>query len=381
MLLLVWKPFPHAYLALYLALICTPLVIRPSPHRRWFFVPLLLLTWRLLHDAEAEYITSMFWVIHLLIASDYILLTDVQRELSQQDAMHARSRSPHKIEDAALAKRIKWGLTLFFNPRGVGWAHEPHFALPARPAANTSRMHFFACQLARLAGAILLFDLGNLHVRWNPAFRLRAGLAGAGLSWRIIGTVGWVCSASSGILLAHITASLICVALGVSRPQDWPPLFGGWRDVSSVRRFWARGWHQLLRRSLCAHAKFATHVLLRLPPNSGAACCVYILAAFALSGLVHHLGETVALGGRARSGSLLFFGIQPVALALETLLAPRMPRWARALGPAWVLAWFSLTLPIMQDPLIRTGVLYSRVEVSIIMRMCRGTWVLPSVPS
>jgi hypothetical protein len=32
---------------------------------------------------------------------------------------------------------------------------------------------------------------------------------------------------------------MVCLALCVSRPQDWPPLFGNLVDVTSVRTFWA----------------------------------------------------------------------------------------------------------------------------------------------
>ncbi|KAJ7461150.1 membrane bound O-acyl transferase family-domain-containing protein [Mycena latifolia] len=373
--LFVWTPFPYAYFTLYFTLILTSLTIQPSPYRRWFFVPLLLLTWRLIHDTEAEYLTSTLCSTTLLMASDYILLTDVQCELTQVPEDVVNGQSPPKIEHASLAQRTKWAVTLFFNPRGVSWAHDPRAALPTRAPPNTSRANFLAQQSARLACALLLFDLANLHARWNPAWRLRTGMAAAGLGWRVLGTLGWAGGAAAGLSLAHCIASIVCVALGVSRPQDWPPLFGGWADVHSLRAFWARGWHQILRRSLCAHGTFVAHTLLRLPRGSAAAARVQLCTAFALSGLVHHLGETAALRrAGARSGSLLFFALQPAAIALEA-------RRGVALGPAWVFAWFALTLPIMQDPLLRAGELSSPVDVSLVMWVCNGTWVLPPLPS
>ncbi|KAF8205964.1 hypothetical protein K438DRAFT_1963744 [Mycena galopus ATCC 62051] len=101
------------------------------PHRRLFFVSILFLTWRLLYDGETGYLTSTFWFICLIMASDYILLTDIQRDLRQVpdpvDTRSPRITFP-STEKAPLGTRFKWALQLFFSPRGVGWAHEPRFA-------------------------------------------------------------------------------------------------------------------------------------------------------------------------------------------------------------------------------------------------------------
>ncbi|KAJ7240390.1 membrane bound O-acyl transferase family-domain-containing protein [Mycena haematopus] len=378
----VWKPFPWAYFALHLGLLISALTIPPSPYRRLIFLPILFLTWRLLHDGQAGYLTSTFWFAYLLVASDYILLTDVQRELRQvPDAVDTRSPSItiKDIEKAPVQMRLKWALQLFFNPRGVGWAHEPRFVFASRAPPNTPRMNFIVRQLACLCWYLLLFDLANLHARWNPAFHLRVGMVSAGWKWRVVGTLGWAIACYSGMLIAHCSASIICVGLCVSRPQDWPPLFGTLMDATSVRTFWARGWHQLFRRPLCKHADF----FLR-PDRSAASSWVRMCFVFALSGFVHHLGETVPMGFW-RSGSLIFFSIQPVAMAVETLFAFSSQRAGavlptpvnKALGLVWVVAWFTLTLPIMQDPLLQTGNMGSRVNVSLIMGLWRGTWILP----
>ncbi|KAJ7438511.1 hypothetical protein B0H11DRAFT_588204 [Mycena galericulata] len=280
-----WTPIPYAYLTLYLTILITSLATRPCPQRRLFFLPLLALTWRLLHDAQAGYITSMYWFTSLIMASDYLLLTDVQRELRQiHDSSDRRASRPiQNIEHAPFLERVNWAVHLFFNARGVGWAHEPRKALPSRAAPNTPRVKFIAEQTLRLGATLVLFDLVNLHVRWNPALGLRLGLASVGWTWRVIGTVGWAAGAFAGLASVHYTSSIVCVALGISLPQDWPPLFGRIADAASVRTFWARGWHQLLRRSLCAHGQFVSGTLMRLSPGSTASSCVQIVVAFLLS--------------------------------------------------------------------------------------------------
>jgi hypothetical protein len=237
-----WEPFPYAHLALYLTLIITSLTAPPSPRRRLFFVPILLLTWRLVCDPQAEYLMCMFWFTCLIMASDYILLTDVQRELHQiPDSVDPRSPgiTIRNIDKAPLKLRIQWALQLFFNPRGVGWAHEPRSAISARAPPNTPRTEFIARQLACICVSLLLFDLANLHWGWNPAFYMRIGMVSAGWKWRFVGATMWAVGSCSAMAMVNRSASILCVAVCVSRPQDWPPLFGDLADVASVRTFWA----------------------------------------------------------------------------------------------------------------------------------------------
>ncbi|KAJ7604479.1 hypothetical protein FB45DRAFT_1043719 [Roridomyces roridus] len=128
--------------------------------------------------------------------------------------------------------------------------------------------------------------------------------------------------------------------------------------------------------------------MLGLQHGSTCALCVEIVVAFLLSGFVHYLGELIPLRAAGeQSGSIVFFGIQPVGIALETLVVRsslgaacrrNLSKEARtAFGCVWVLSWFVVTLPIMQDPIIRTGELESRVNFSVIMWMWNGTWELP----
>ncbi|KAJ6483624.1 membrane bound O-acyl transferase family-domain-containing protein [Mycena vitilis] len=354
---LAWQPSPHTYPILYIISLFTSLIIRPFPRRRLFFAPILVLTWRLLYDAEVGYLMSTAWFSYLIIASDYILVTNVQRELHQvPDSTDKRSLGNpiRNIENAPLKSRIQWALQLFFNARGVGWAHEPRCVFSSRAPPNTPRIDFIARQVGSICANILLFDLANLHSHWNPGFSQHIGMVAAGWRWRVVGTAAWALGAASAMSAAHCAASILCVALGVSRPQDWPPLFGSLADAASVRTFWARGWHQLLRRSLCAHAKFISNKILRLPDGTVASSCTEICSAFALSGLVHYMGESVPMG-HGHSGSLIFFGIQPAAIAFETLLRALfnrtgvvLPTTARkALGYVWVFGWFVLTCRIL----------------------------------
>ncbi|KAF7309346.1 BTB domain-containing protein [Mycena indigotica] len=156
----------------------------------------------------------------------------------------------------------------------------------------------------------------------------------------------------SVLSIPHLMLTITAVGFDTSRPlaRDWPPLFGMPEDLTNEADI-----------NISAGPLPLTDV---------------ISTAFFLSGLVHQLGERVPLkrvsygpGG----GSLLFFSLQPLAIGSETLVSlyfrhiSPSPAWCRALGTACVVAWFVLTLPIMQDPLLRTGEMDPKVNVSFVM--------------
>ncbi|KAJ7430934.1 membrane bound O-acyl transferase family-domain-containing protein [Mycena galericulata] len=377
--------FPIGLFTVYTAVIVISLALRPSPYRRLLFLPLLVLTWGFLTQHGSGYLSSAFWFMWLLNASDYILLTDVQRELKKLPTPNQAVATGgfEDIENTSLLRRLQWGLHLFLSPRGVGWTHAlKHFLPPS--GKRTSDAEFIRRRLWILVRSVLLLDVLNLYVRWNPAYRTSLRTVG----WLELYAVSAVCPLTAYVILEipHCVLSLTAVTLGLSAPHDWPPLFGRVGEASNVRNFWGKCWHQIFRRPLTAHIRFISR-LMPLPPQSDITMAVETCAAFLLSGIVHYFGETVVLGRHFRSGSLVFFGIQPVAFALENLVASLAHRSgvihhriATILGYVWTATWFAWVVPFMQDPLIAAGETLSRyIKVSLVMGVWRGTWVLPPV--
>jgi Membrane bound O-acyl transferase family len=66
--------------------------------------------------------------------------------------------------------------------------------------------------------------------------------------------------------MQYSLASALVVATGMYTPQDMPPLMGRLRDVSTVRSFWGKFWHQNLRR--VSFMTFRRSSLLRQDRNS-----------------------------------------------------------------------------------------------------------------
>jgi hypothetical protein len=167
----------------------------------------------------------------LIMASDYILLTDVQREL-----FLVGQQKP--ISDAPFLSRLRWALKLSFTPRGVGWTHESTSVLRPHPPPTMSRTTFIISQLCWTLFYILLFDATTLYTAHNPSFVAGGSLAADGWFWRFVNVTVSGVHATYHISKQYLLFSVVLVALGLSKPQEWPPIFGLWRDAYTLRKFW-----------------------------------------------------------------------------------------------------------------------------------------------
>lgn len=169
-------------------------------------------------------------MLYTFVASDFILLTDPQRELRQ-----VAQREP--IYNSGFWARSKWALKLFFGVRGVGWTHEPPFIRATR--THPTRLRFLMSQFCRLAGCVLVHDVASILMRANPFFVKNARpCAEQPILWRCWGVVLFAVSSTINVSIIHITASIVMVGSGLSQPDVWPPIFGKLANAYSVRRFW-----------------------------------------------------------------------------------------------------------------------------------------------
>jgi hypothetical protein len=143
------------------------------------------------------------------------------------------------IEDQPLMQRVKWTLDLFTSPRGVSWLHEPKSAIPPHPSPTTPKSTFILGQLGKVLIVYLVYDIASLHAHWNPGFAPRsAGIASLGWLQRFPAVLGWAALGYTGMALSHYILGLLCVAIGLTGPQEWPAFFGGIGSAWSVRSFW-----------------------------------------------------------------------------------------------------------------------------------------------
>ncbi|KAF8149429.1 membrane bound O-acyl transferase family-domain-containing protein [Crassisporium funariophilum] len=342
------------------SLLVTSYTLKPSPLRTFLFLPILCtslyITFRTsTGDVMGNHGTGDSGLITLFTARDFILGTEIQRELRQI----RWKKGP--VYELSLKERARWALNLFFSPRGIGWTHGPlQKRAPSTAKLPESRWRFVAKQLVRMCRNILILDLALLGMTLAVSARTRSLVAQGWLDMAVRRLLNfsfglWIYANTNA---GHCFLTAIAVALGFWDPEDCLNLYGRWSEVYTVRRFWGRGWHQMMRRALTAHHDNLARNVLHLRPKSELNTFVRMYGAFILSGIIHYGGDYSALhhyGG----GAFFFFSMQSVAVTLEHLatkagasLGLKPSRFWRIVGYIWVVIWFSLVLPRMVEPLL-----------------------------
>ncbi|TFK89518.1 hypothetical protein K466DRAFT_661471 [Polyporus arcularius HHB13444] len=171
------------------------------------------------------------------------------------------------------------------------------------------------------------------------------------------------------IKMCYEVTSLLAVGLGLSRPADWPDMFGKFSDAYTVGRLWGRTWHQMLRRHFSYSGKLVVRAL-RIPRGTNFSLLVQVWTAFLLSALIHSFGD-VMVGKRYFGRSFPFFLSNAAAVTFEqTLIAlaksvgiagEEPTRAMKLLGYAWVVLWVRFSAPMFADWIYKTGMVENAV--------------------
>lgn len=149
-------------------------------------------------------------------------------------------------------------------------------------------------------------------------------------------------------------------------------MFGRISEAYTVRRFWGRYWHQLIRHSFQS-CSAVTIKVCRIPRGTVLSSQTQIWIAFLLSGLGHAQGLLMLPWPTRTSllskthGTMMFFLWQALMISCEDALhilyqkhgmglGPLSQR-LRALGYLWVLLSFWISIPWVADNLLRAGLL------------------------
>ncbi|KAF9450452.1 hypothetical protein P691DRAFT_701161 [Macrolepiota fuliginosa MF-IS2] len=348
--------------------------LRPSWYRPLVFVPISLiayyLTFRSATGTAADVGLGSGITTQLLFAFNGIILTDVQKTL------YRIGEQPGQITSAPFRTRFAWGWHLHNSPRGVRWGHEVAHISKNPPSLNPpqNKKAFMFSRISMIClfiGVQATFLVINTA---NPALAPGATpLYSQSIYIRVLSTLGLGIPGYAQINVLHYIMSVILVAVGISRPVDWPPLFGSPGAIYTVRGFWRKFWHQMLRGVLLNTTNFIIHTILRIPYTSAKSSpriklilgLLKLHTVFLVSALVHAAGEFMMLG-YGGSGALYFFVLQAWAITLEMAIQylvtgstrpsnkPPALIW-RLLGYAWVVSWFILVVPFMQQPMIEAG--------------------------
>lgn len=170
-------------------------------------------------------------------------------------------------------RKLRWTAALIFNQRGIRWSHQVK-NIPQSP--STSRHLFLGKRLLEFIGCFFIADLCyELHRRFN--FTSPNGDVGwtdskhltlrhPDVTLRLAKSASFAALPYFMLSMQYAQGAFLAVLLGLSKPevrinnltkpclficslldQDWPPMFGSFEHLRTVRSFWGSFWHQQLR--------------------------------------------------------------------------------------------------------------------------------------
>ena len=249
---------------------------KPSPERKLFMIPIAGLTYYSLFHTNI-FVDSIFTSVGLssrfittfMHATASVLLSEPQKEVRIVGDKRVISERP-------LRERLWWAWKYWANPRGVGWTHEVSGGRIAPKPQTKSRLLFIAQQMGRAMITYLVFDTIGLITSYSPyAHPVVPEVTGWQRLWRL--WPGYGPYVLTCMELECQVVSIICIALGFTKPSDWPALFGSvthsytlarfWRQVSHTQNLVSRTdtypsmtWHQQFR-NVC-FKRLLTHLVL-----------------------------------------------------------------------------------------------------------------------
>ncbi|KAI0634095.1 membrane bound O-acyl transferase family-domain-containing protein [Trametes polyzona] len=277
-------------------------------------------------------------------------------------------KSPGSLAEKPVLTRIWHCLCFMPNMRLIGTTAQ---VANVPPFVKRTRAQYILHRLRQIIFSLAMLDLLEAfihthHHLYDPAV-YDAHLPAAGVA-RYLARAGcmaiWLLMIYSVLKLSYVVVATVSMATFLWEPEDWPEVFGNWSEAYTVRRLWGRAWHQCLRRHFSRWGNFAVNTL-RIPRGTFLSSQVQVHVAFALSGLLHCIGD-LAVGNSTESfgSSYPFFAANGLAITFEdavVALAKRAgyrepTRTARWIGYAWVVVWFTWSERLYQESQYVVGV-------------------------
>lgn len=162
---------------------------------------------------------------------------------------HENDRVGRSTSELPLWKRVWWTFSVNHSPRGVGWSYQVS-NVPARPSQR--RWSFVCSRLLKAARSFLLVDIAQTYLHSNPLFSLQGpearSITSQGPLLLCVNIVAYMCTPYGMMNMQYSLISAVSVALRISHASAWPDPYGSWVDAYTVRNFWGKTWHQMMRR-------------------------------------------------------------------------------------------------------------------------------------
>ncbi|KAH8816084.1 membrane bound O-acyl transferase family-domain-containing protein [Xylogone sp. PMI_703] len=269
-----------------------------------------------------------------------------------------------------VANKFTWGLATIWNFRGVrtpeevknipGFRRNDKASIPSRGSFLLRRLIVIVIRIAILKswgeGWPLLNPRVDMAFPKEYFFSRLQDVTSNEILVRIWATILFWVRGYLNHSLAYEVLSVITVSLGFSQPQNWPPMYSSLLDCNSVRAWWGKSWHQLLRKQLTSFSNFIVFEICRLRRNSILARYCNLFLTFWISGVYHILSD----GLDTETGAVWFFIMQAIGITFEDAMQEVYRRSERPLkgiwrivGYIWVFVFLVWTSPSWRYPVLR----------------------------
>ncbi|KAJ5716853.1 hypothetical protein N7488_002499 [Penicillium malachiteum] len=273
--------------------------------------------------------------------------------------------------------RVYYAIGLFTQPRGINtpWQIKnisPHPAYyTRRNFKKPPRKRFLVRQFAIAVWQYLALDVFSTVALQQALEQREKNPLPPTVQWDL-STEQWIERIISNLVAGFIVSrmlidfyhrafSIIVVGIGLDSPGNCPPLFGRAADAGSLRGFWGKFWHQLVRQPFGSVSTFITRDILGLPPKSSIEQYTVVLLVFFFSGGLHVVLDIVQGIPGEESGAMLLFMTAGLGLMIEDgikdlwrkVSASRragesrkdtpVPLWQKIVGFMWAMGWLGLT--------------------------------------
>ena len=199
-------------------------------------------------------------------------------------------------------------------------------------------------------------------VRQEKVFSRLSEISGEEIIKRVIVTSTIWITIYCIVTTIYNVISVLAVATGIYESADWRPLFGKLGQLTTVRGFWNGFWQQGMRTRFSHPAHYVVYHVLGLQHGDVFSRYLFIFLTFAVSGVVHAVGDIAAGIEWRESGSMEFFCVQALGIMFEDAVQalytacsddPRSNGWHKWIGYCWTITWLCWTSPVWHFPMLR----------------------------